>query len=284
MIALIDCNNFYCSCERVFNPTYVNRPVVVLSNNDGCVVARSNEAKALGIPMGEPAYKLKEVFERNGVAVFSSNYTLYGDMSRRVMNILSGFSPTAEIYSVDEAFLSLDGFDLYDLPSYCMHIRETVLSWTGIPTCVGVAPTKTLAKIANRIAKKNPNLKGVYILDKQSKIIDALHNTTIDDVWGIGRKYAALLHSYGIHTALEFSRCDPNWVRKRMSVVGQRTWSEPNGKKCIDITTIQNKKKSIITSRTFRASINELIPLSEAVSNYASKCAYKLRKEHTGAK
>ena len=284
MIALVDCNNFYCSCERVFNPVFVGRPVVVLSNNDGCVVARSNEAKALGIPMGEPAYKLKGLIEKHAVAVFSSNYTLYGDMSRRVMSILTGFSPTIEVYSVDEAFLCFDGFDYYDLSAYCAHIRQTVLQWTGIPTCVGVAQTNTLAKIANRIAKKNAQYNGVCLLDKQESVITALYATPIEDVWGIGHRYAAMLHGYGVHTALDFARRDANWVRRQMSIVGLRTWKELNGERCIEISTVQDKKKSIITSRTFGESIPDFVSLSEAVSNFASKCAYKLRKQESCAK
>ncbi len=284
MIALIDCNNFYCSCERVFNPAYEGRPVIVLSNNDGCVIARSNEAKALGIPMGEPAYKLKESIAKHNIAVFSSNYTLYGDMSRRVMNILTGFSPTCEVYSVDEAFLCLDGFEYYDIPAYCTHIRETVRQWTGIPVSAGVAPTKTLAKLANRIAKKSGDCNGVCVLDNQESIITALHATAVEDVWGIGRRYAAMLHGYGVHTALDFARRDANWVRKQMSVVGLRTWKELNGERCIEMETIPDKKKSIITSRTFGDSVSDFIPLSEAVSNFATKCAYKLRKQESCAK
>ncbi|MGL4992992.1 MAG: Y-family DNA polymerase [Bacteroidales bacterium] len=279
MIALVDCNNFYCSCERVFNPRYEGRPVIVLSNNDGCVIARSNEAKALGIAMGEPAFKLKALIDKHDVAVFSSNYTLYGDMSRRVMNILLGFTPTAEVYSVDEAFLSLDGFDLYDLSEYSQHIRSTVRQWTGIPVCVGVAPTKTLAKLANRIAKKRMEMEGVYILDSESKVRDCLDVTLVEDVWGIGRRYSSMLHSYGVRTALDFAHLDTRWVKRQMGVVGLRIHKELNGERCIEMTISEQRKKSITTSRSFGEMIDDLYPLSDAVSNFAAKCAYKLRKQ-----
>ncbi|MGL5895323.1 MAG: Y-family DNA polymerase [Bacteroidales bacterium] len=279
MIALVDCNNFYCSCERVFNPRYEGRPVVVLSNNDGCVIARSNEAKALGIAMGEPAFKLKELVERHDVAVFSSNYTLYGDMSRRVMNILIGFSPTTEVYSVDEAFLSLDGFELFDLMEYTRHIRQTVHQWTGIPVCVGVAQTKTLAKIANRLAKKSIDGGGVFMIKTQGEIRDALDATAVEDVWGIGRRYSAMLNSYGVRTALDFAHLDQRWVKRQMGVVGLRILKELNGERCIELTVSEQRKKSITTSRSFGEMICELYPLSDAVSNFAAKCAYKLRKQ-----
>jgi len=279
MIALVDCNNFYCSCERVFNPRYEGRPVVVLSNNDGCVIARSNEAKALGIAMGEPAFKLKELVERHNVAVFSSNYTLYGDMSRRVMNILMGFTPTTEVYSVDEAFLSLDGFELFNLMAYCRHIKDTVHQWTGIPVCVGVAETKTLAKIANRLAKKRLDKGGVYIIQSESEIRDALDATAVEDVWGIGRRYSSMLHSYGVRTALDFAHLDQRWVKRQMGIVGLRILKELNGERCIEMTISEQRKKSITTSRSFGEMVDELYPLSDAVSNFAAKCAYKLRKQ-----
>ena len=284
MIALVDCNNFYCSCERVFNPGLQHKPVVVLSNNDGCVISRSNEAKALGIPMGEPAYKLRELFEKNDVALFSSNYSLYGDMSRRVMAILSSFSPEIEVYSVDEAFLNLDGFNLFNLSDYGKQIRQTILQWTGIPVCVGIAETKTLAKIANRLAKKEAQSGGVYLFSTQNELLNALHRTAIEDVWGIGRRYAAMLHTYGIHTALDFARKEGSWIRKKMGINGLRTWKELNGVRCIEVNTSADRKKSITTSRTFGEPIHDLVPLSEAVANYVSKCAYKLRQQHSCAK
>ncbi len=284
MIALVDCNNFFCSCERVFNPTLEGRAVVVLSNNDGCVIARSNEAKALGIPMGEAAYKYRQLFKDKDVAVFSSNYRLYGDMSQRVMNILSGFTPDIEIYSVDEAFMNFGQFCNIDYREFALHIKKTVKQWTGMPVGIGVAPTKTLAKIASHLAKKNPQYSGVCVLSTQSEIIDALHSIKVEDVWGIGRRLSGMLHSFGIHTALDFSKSSESWVKQRMTINGVRTLKELNGEKCFNLETKQERKKSIVTSRTFGQYITDFTPLSEAVSNYASKCAYKLRKEKSCAR
>jgi DNA polymerase V len=198
MYALADCNNFYASCERVFDPSLNGRPVIVLSNNDGCVIARSNEAKALGIRMGEPAFKLKELIETQNVAVFSSNYTLYGDMSQRVMNTLASFTPDIEIYSIDEAFLGLHGFAYVDLMEYARKIRKTTIRNTGIPISLGIAPTKTLAKVANHIAKKQPQHQGVYMIASENQRIDALKNFENGEVWGIGRQYGKLLTRYGM--------------------------------------------------------------------------------------
>ncbi|MDO5570716.1 MAG: Y-family DNA polymerase [Bacteroidales bacterium] len=279
MIALIDCNNFYVSCERSFNPSLENVPVIVLSNNDGCVISRSEEAKALGIPMGEPAYKLKNIIEKKNIQVFSSNYTLYGDMSRRIMSILKGFSPNTEVYSVDESFLPIENIDDSCLIEYGSHIRSTVLKWTGVPVSVGIAPTKTLAKLASKVAKKNKETEGVFFLDTQDKIITALHQTPVGDVWGIGRRYAAMLNSYGVNTALDFSRKDSKWVKSRMGITGLSVWEELNGNPCIKDSTISEKKKSIVTSRTFGEYIYDFVPLSEAIANFAVKCAYKLRKQ-----
>ena len=283
MIALIDCNNFYASCERVFNPALEGKPIVVLSNNDGCVIARSNEAKALGIPMGEPAFKIKHLLEQNKIEVFSSNYTLYGDMSRRVMQILSGFAPACEIYSVDEAFLDFHGMQHFELGAYAQHIRQTVRQWVGIPVCIGMAPTKTLAKLANRIAKKDPKQMGIYSIDSNQKRIDALHATLVDDIWGIGRNYAARLHSYGIHTALDFAAARKEWVRKQMGIVGMRIHQELNGIACFALSTHPERKKSITTSRTFGQSTSNLSELSDAVANFTTKTAYKLRKQNSCA-
>ena len=284
MIAIVDCNNLYCSCERVFNPTFENRPVVVLSNNDGIIIARSNEAKDLGIRMGEPVFKVRELLIKNNVAVFSSNYTLYGDMSRRVMNILSEMSPNIEIYSVDEAFLDFSGFEKYNITDYSLEIKQKIRQWTGIPVSVGVAETKTLAKIASRIAKKNPSFNGVFVIDKESVRIDSLHKTSIEDVWGIGRRLSAMLHACGIHTALDFANTDPKWVKQRMTITGLRTWNELNGESCIELETVESRKKSIVTSRTFGEYITEKAILSEALANFAVKCAYKLRKQKSCAR
>ncbi len=235
MYGLIDCNNFYASCERVFNPLLIGRPIVVLSNNDGCVIARSNEAKALGIPMGEPAYKLKEVIENHNVAVFSSNYTLYGDMSHRVMTIISTFVPDMEIYSIDEAFLHFTGFENIDLREHGLKIVRTTTKGTGIPLSLGIAPTKTLAKVASKFAKKYPDYKSVCIIDNEIKREKALKLFAIEDVWGIGRRYAKKLHYYSVNTAWDFTQKSKSWVRSQMGVVGERTWMELNGTPCFEL-------------------------------------------------
>ncbi len=284
MIALIDCNNFFCSCERVFDPSLEGRPVVVLSNNDGIVIARSEEAKAFGVPMGAVAYKYRDLFREKDFAVFSSNYVLYGDMSKRVMSILSGFASDVEIYSVDEAFLGLEEYRNEDIREFAIHIRQTVKQWTGMPVGIGIAKTKTLAKIASHSAKKIKDYNGVCVLKTETEILDALHRTPVDEIWGIGRRLSVMLHSYGIHSALDFAKTNQNWVKQKMSVTGLRTWKELNGEKCFDIDTSPERKKSIVTSRTFGQYISEFVPLSEAVSNFASKCAYKLRKQNSCAR
>ena len=234
MIGLVDCNNFYASCERAFNPALRNRPVVVLSNNDGCVIARSNEAKELGIAMGALPFEIEKLIEQNNVAVFSSNYTLYGDMSHRVMTILQTYSQDVEIYSIDEAFLSFDGYNLYDLESYGREIVGKVTKGTGIPVSMGIASSKTLAKVANKTAKKRKELKGVFVIDSDEKRIEALRNFAIGDVWGIGRQYAELLVRQGVKTALEFTQMNKEWIQKHMTVVGRRTYDELCGFPRID--------------------------------------------------
>lgn len=283
MIALVDCNNFYASCERAFNPNWNNRPVVVLSNNDGCVIARSNEAKALGIKMGVPAYQIKNEIERYGIGVFSSNYTLYGDMSNRVMTMLSSYSPNIEVYSIDECFLDFSGFERYDLKEYGEEIVRTVSKGTGIPVSMGIAPTKTLAKVANKFSKKYKGYKGVCIIDTEEKRIEALKRTEIGDVWGIGYRHTKRLSVYGVSTAYDFSLIPRNWVRQQMTVVGERTWKELNGESCIDLELVAPDKKQICTSRAFGETISEIEGLEEAVSSYASICAGKLRKQRSCA-
>lgn len=283
MIALVDCNNFYASCERAFNPNWNNRPVVVLSNNDGCVIARSNEAKALGIKMGVPAYQIKNEIERYGIGVFSSNYTLYGDMSNRVMTMLSSYSPNIEVYSIDECFLDFSGFERYDLKKYGEEIVRTVSKGTGIPVSMGIAPTKTLAKVANKFSKKYKGYKGVCIIDTEEKRIEALKRTEIGDVWGIGYRHTKRLSVYGVSTAYDFSLIPRNWVRQQMTVVGERTWKELNGESCIDLELVAPDKKQICTSRAFGETISEIEGLEEAVSSYASICAGKLRKQRSCA-
>ena len=280
MFGLIDCNNFYASCERVFNPSLNRRPVVVLSNNDGCVIARSAEAKALGIPMGEPAYKLKALIEANQVVVFSSNYVLYGDMSHRVMTTVAQFAPDMEIYSIDEAFLLFDGFENINLKEYGEIIVRTTTRNTGIPVSLGIAPTKTLAKLANKFAKKYKDYRGVCVIDTDEKCEKALKLTAIGDVWGIGRQYAKKLEYYSIHTAWDFTQRSKSWVRHTMGVVGERTWLELKGTPCVEMDKTTTKK-SICTSRSFGERLTELSPISEAVSNFAASCAEKLRKQHS---
>ncbi|MFT3994835.1 MAG: Y-family DNA polymerase [Dysgonomonas sp.] len=281
MFALVDCNNFYASCERVFRPDYRNVPIVVLSNNDGCVIARSNESKKLGIKMGVPAYQIKDEVRKYGIKVFSSNYTLYGDMSNRVMTILSSFTPNVEIYSIDEAFLDFTGFD--NLPEYGKHIVDTTTRWTGIPVSMGVAPTKTLAKVANKFAKKYKGYKGVCVIDTDEKRIKALQKTDIGDVWGIGRRNEKKLKQQGVNTAYDFTQLQRSWVRKYMTVVGERTWLELNGISCISLEEVQPDKKQICTSRAFGKTVSNIEDLKEAIAYYVSVCAEKLRKQRSCA-
>lgn len=283
MFALVDCNNFYANCERAFNPNWNGRPVVVLSNNDGCVIARSNEAKAIGIKMGIPAYQIRGIVEQYDVGVFSSNYTLYGDMSNRVMSMLSGYSPNVEIYSIDEAFLDFSGFNLYTLKEYGEEIVGTVTKGTGIPVSIGIAPTKTLAKVANKFAKKYKGYEGVCLIDTEKKRIEALKHTEVSDIWGIGHRHAKRLGKYGVKTAYDFSQMPKNWVRQQMTVVGERTWKELNGEPCIDLEQIAPAKKQICSSRAFGQTISDMDELKEAVSSYASICAGKLRKQKSCA-
>ena len=282
MFALIDCNNFYVSCERVFNPKLNNKPVVVLSNNDGCAISRSNEAKALGIPMGAPAFKYKKIFRENDVQVFSSNFPLYGDMSSRVMSILSKFSPNIEIYSIDEAFLKFEGFENYDLESYCQEIKDMVLKWTGIPISIGVAPTKALAKVSNRIAKKFPNqTRGVYLISSEEKRIKALKWLKIQDVWGIGFRHAKRLKNIKINTAYNFTNLGDSWVRKNMSVVGLRLKKELEGKSVLDLEEVRSPKKAIATTRSFEGTITDYEKIKERITTFAICCAEKLRSQNS---
>lgn len=280
MFALVDCNNFYASCERVFNPSLRDKPIVVLSNNDGCVIARSNEVKKLGIKMGVPAYQIKEEIERHHIYVFSSNYTLYGDMSARVMAILQHFSPEMEIYSIDEAFLNLTGLETGGLKEYGEQVTATVKRSTGIPVSMGIAPTKTLAKVANKFAKKYPAYHNVCMIDSEERRVKSLSLTDIGDVWGIGGRYNRFLRGEGVTNAYEFSCLSQSWVRKYMTVVGERMWRELNGEPCIDMETAVPKKKQICTSRAFGSSVADIEELSEAVACYASVCAEKLRRQH----
>ena len=281
MFALVDCNNFYASCQRVFEPHLIGKPVVILSNNDGCVIARSNEAKALGIPMGAPAFEFKKLFEDNNVFVYSSNYALYGDMSSRVMNILSTFTPEIEVYSIDEAFLKFKGFELFDLNEYGKNIQKTVTKNTGIPISVGFAPTKALAKVANKIAKKFPErTKSVYVIDNEEKRIKALKWTKIEDVWGIGRKHTKRLQAKGIFNAYQFTQLPDDWVRKEMAIVGLRLKHELEGKPTLDLETPKSKKM-IATTRSFEKSLTKFEDISERVSTFTASCSEKLRRQNS---
>lgn len=281
MFALVDCNNFYASCQRVFEPHLIGKPVVILSNNDGCVIARSNEAKALGIPMGAPAFQFQKVFDENQVHVYSSNYALYGDMSSRVMNILAKFTPDIEIYSIDEAFLKFDGFERYNLEEYGKEIQKTVTKSTGIPISVGFAPTKALAKVANKIAKKFPErTKSVYVIDTEEKRIKALKWTKIEDVWGIGRKHTNRLKAVNVNNAYQFTQLHDDWVRKEMAVVGLRLKHELEGKPTLDLETPKNKKM-IATTRSFEKPLTELSDISERIATFTTSCAEKLRRQNS---
>ena len=276
MIALVDCNNFYASCERVFQPHLENKPIVVLSNNDGCVIARSNESKALGVKMGAPAFQMKEIFDKNNVHVFSSNFALYGDLSKRVMTILQGEAPQIEIYSIDEAFLDFTG--IIDKKKQAVDLRNKVKKWTGIPVSVGLAPTKTLAKIANYVAKKHTK-HGVFVLDNNRLIIKVLKRIPVGDVWGVGRRYAEFLSSKGIYTAYDLTLKNDHWVKRNLSINGLRMVKELKGIPCYALESSTSRKKNICTSRSFGRKVKDFDELKEAVASYATGCAMKLRKE-----
>ena len=275
MIALADCNNFYVSCERVFRPSLEKKPVIVLSNNDGCAVARSNEAKAIGIRMGAPYHQIKKTCEWNGVRVFSSNYELYGDMSRRVVSVLSRFAPEIEVYSIDESFLDLSGSD--QPLNLSKRMRATVLRWTGIPISVGLAPTKTLAKLANRLAKKTGS--GCMQVDPDDQ--NALKSVAIDEVWGVGRRLSARLHRVGVRNAFEFARAPSSLVRTIGGVTLERTQRELAGIPCLEMEEIPQPRKNTCSSRSFGKPVMELEELEEAVANYTVKAIRKVRSEHS---
>ena len=282
LFGLADCNNFYCSCERVFHPNLIGKPIVVLSNNDGCVIARSEESKALGIQMGTPFYQVKELLEQNDVAVFSSNYNLYGDMSHRVMSLLSRYSPKVDVYSIDEAFLNLTGMDDSEqLTEYCKKMVRHIIKGTGIPISLGIAPTKTLAKMASKFAKKHKGYEGVCLIDTDEKREKALKLFEVGDVWGIGYRHSKKLEYYGIKTAWDFTQKTESWVRREMTVTGVRTWKELRGESCISIEELPHKK-SICTSRSFaEQGLNKLADVEESVANFAAQCSRKLREQHT---
>ena len=282
MFALVDCNNFYASCERVFKPFLNGKPIVVLSNNDGCIVARSNEAKAIGIKMGVPLFEVKELVQQHNINVFSSNYELYGDMSNRVMNILATYSPEIEVYSIDEAFMRFNGFEKYfDLHSYGVEISEKVKLCTKIPISIGFAPTKALAKVANKIAKKFPErTQSTYVIDTEEKRIKALKWTKIEDVWGIGRQHAKRLNAINVNTAYEFTLLNDAWVRKNMSVVGLRLKHDLMGISSIDFEDVK-PKQNIACTRSFEKMYDKLEDISERVSTFSTILGEKLRKQNS---
>lgn len=282
-LALVDCNNFYASCERVFNPGLKGKPIVVLSNNDGMIIARSNEAKEMGIGMGEPLFKIKDMLEKNDVRVFSSNYTLYGDMSARVMTTLEQFTPNVEIYSIDEAFLNFEGFENRDLDEYCRHIKDKVLQWTGIPVSIGLAATKTQAKIANRIAKKNKQFDGFLSLLGKPDISKYLKMTDVSDIWGVGRQYTNLLYKHGIKNAYELSIANDKWVKKHMTVMGLRTVLELRGTPCITMEYSPPAKKAIVSSRSFGRPVTAKKDVKEAIALFTARAAEKMRLQKSAS-
>lgn len=280
MYGLCDCNNFYASCERVFRPDLVGRPVVVLSNNDGCIIARSNEAKALGIGMGQPFYQVRPLIERGQVAVFSANFALYGDMSRRVMATLRALVPGIEVYSIDEAFFDLRGVD-GPFDELGRSIGRTIRRNTGIPVSIGIAPTKTLAKIASKLAKQYPRLEGCCYMHRAEDIDKVLGCFPLRDVWGIGRRYGRMFDRMGLVTAHQFVELPQEWVRARMGITGLRTWNELRGVECISFEQMPQRKQQITVSRSFPREIYTLEELERIVAEFASMCAEKLRAEHS---
>lgn len=280
MIALIDCNNFYASCERVFNPSLNGRPVVILSNNDGCVIARSNEAKEAGVEMGIPAFKAAELFKKHNVAVYSANFALYGDMSRRVMSVLSDFTPNQQVYSIDECFLDLSGIQ-EDMREYGLKMKNRVLKWTGIPVGIGIASTKALAKIANRIAKKYPSQTGgCHVIDSEEKRLKALRWLSIEDIWGVGRRSVMKLNAVGVTKAIDFVQMPESWVRANMTITGVNLQRELKGIPSIDIVDLE-KSKSFSVTRTFEKEYGTWDEVKERLITFASLAAAKVRAQQS---
>jgi len=282
IFALVDCNNFYASCERVFDPSLQGKPMIVLSNNDGCVVARSNEAKKLGIGMGVPFFKVSRLVEKHNVAVFSSNYALYADMSSRVMQTLANFTPNMEIYSIDEAFLELAGIPK-DITEYARKIRATVKKWTGIPVSIGIAETKTLSKIANHIAKRSEKAFGVLNLVDSPYVDDALAATDVNDVWGVGCKTAKKLRKTSIKTALDLKKANIGYIRENFGVTGCRTVYELRGICCYELEEHPPTRKCVTVSRSFGRDVEDIEHLGQAVAAYTAMAAEKLREEKLAA-
>ncbi|WP_369075087.1 translesion error-prone DNA polymerase V subunit UmuC [Vibrio cholerae] len=285
VFALVDCNNFYASCEKLFRPDLKDTPVVVLSNNDGCVVARSREAKLLGIKMGVPVFQIKAEMQRHGILAFSSNYALYADLSSRVMRTLEEMAPRVEVYSIDEAFLDLTGIEsAISLVEFGQQVRERIGHWIGITVCVGIAPTKTLAKLANHAAKKYPATQGVVDLTNPDRQRRLLALVPVDDVWGVGRRHSKRLNALGITTALDLANASPRAIRDQFSVVLERTVRELNGESCIELEEIPPTKKQIVCSRSFGVKVTHFELVREAVCEYATRATEKLRKEQQQAK
>lgn len=281
--ALIDCNNFYATCERVFDPVLKNRPVVILSNNDGCVIARSTEAKEVGVAMGIPEFKIRRLIRKHNIAVRSSNYALYGDMSMRVMETIQSIAPDIELYSIDEAFAKITGSSKNEIESTGKRIRDTVRQHTGIPVSVGIASTKTLAKIANETAKKRPELAGVLYLNQPEAVKSVLKQTAVGDVWGIGRNYSDMLEQQTITNAYQLSRMPDSWVRSKMKVVGLRTVWELRGFPCLGIEECSENRKGILSSRSFGFPVKSRRNILEAVSSFATRAGEKLRAQESVA-
>lgn len=282
MYALVDCNNFFVSCERVFRPQLEGKAVVVLSNNDGCVVARSNESKAMGIKMGTPFFKVRDLVDQGRLTACSSNYALYGDLSSRVMSLLADAVPKIEIYSIDEAFMHLEGIDPDKVPQLCRDLVLKIRKWVGVPVSIGVAPTKTLAKIASHFAKTYKGYRGVCMIDTDAKRLKALSLTPIDDVWGIGRRMAPKLLERGVRTALDYTERPREWVASNFNVTAVRTWEELQGRRCVEEDTLE-RRQSICTSRSFADTIEDPDELVLRISDFAAMCAHKLREEGSAA-
>lgn len=285
MKAIIDCNSFYASCERVFQPQLAGKPIVVLSNNDGCIIARNDEAKALNVPMGEPYFKAKELCEQKGVAVFSSNYALYGDLSRRVMQTIASIYPDIEVYSIDECFLDIDEGYVKDYNAFAQEIVERVVQWTGVPVSMGVAPTKVLSKVANRLSKKDKaKYKGVYVIQTPQEIENALRQTQVGDVWGVGWNHTKKLRLLGIDTAYKLAQMSEAWAHKNLGgVVGVRLIKELNGIPCRGQAAGLDHKQHIASTRSFGRAVTTVTELKEAVATYASRAAEKLRSQNSAA-
>jgi len=281
-IALVDCNSFYVSCERLFDPSIIKKPVIVLSSNDGCVISRSTEAKALDIKMGEPYFKVEKIVKKNNVKVFSSNYSLYGDISRRVMKTLKQFSPQIEIYSIDEAFLDLSSIKNEDLFDYSNKIRKTVLKWTGIPTSIGIAATKTLSKAANHVAKKEKS--GIVNLINSKQIDEILSKININDVWGVGRQLTKFYIKNGINTAYQLKNMHNGWIKKNTNVFGSRTAMELKGISCTSLEIYQEKRKNCCISRSFGRKVTKLEELSASITTHCLNAAEKIRSDNQTTK